>query len=108
MIEVRMRDENGLELPALRRDPLGELFGIGDPELGIDEDGLLVAIDEGRRHAETLAVRGVDIEGERCGFRAGQDAAEGAHHRQRGEGDPAENSEREHGPPVRHASTSPE
>jgi hypothetical protein len=108
VIEVRMRDENGLEAPALRRDPIGELFCIGDPELGIDEDGLLVAVDEGRRHAETRAVRGVDVERERRGFCAGQDAAEGAQDRKRGDGDSPENRECEHGAPVRHASTSPD
>ena len=103
-----MRDENGLETPALRRDPIGELFCIGDPELGIDEDGLLVAVDEGRRHAETLAVRGVDIERERSRFCSGQAAAEGARDRKRGHDKSAENPERKSIAPVRHASTSPD
>ena len=47
-----MGDENGLEPPAPGDDAIGELFRIADPELGVHEDGLVVAVDEGRRHAD--------------------------------------------------------
>jgi hypothetical protein len=72
VIEVRMRDENGLEAPALRGDAISQLLRIADPELGIHEDGLVLAVDEGRRHADTLGVGGVDIERERGGIPHGR------------------------------------
>src|SRR4029450_8075740 len=69
VIEVWMRDENGLEAPSLPRDAVGQFFRIADPELRIDEDRLGVAVDEGRGHADPLSVCGVDIERERSGGR---------------------------------------
>jgi hypothetical protein len=80
VIEVRMRDENGLEVPPLRGDAVGELFRIADPELRVDEDRLGVAVDEGRGHADALSVRSVDVEREWRGCRAGHAAtAHGPH-----------------------------
>jgi hypothetical protein len=106
VIEVRMRDENGLEAPALRGDAISQLLRIADPELGIHEDGLVLAVDEGRRHADTLGVGGVDIERERGGFRTGDAAAtEGTRNGKRGNGSSAEDPESKHVAPVRHVRT---
>ena len=67
----------------------------------------MLAVDQGRSHADSLGVGRVDLERERTGFRASRGAAaEGTRHRQRDHGSSAEDPESQHVAPVRHVHTS--